>query len=223
MFLGSRKFLGMGGFASITAQAVFAGSTGSGIKSIGVGYELKIDNLTDPSGHFDGFINPAEDVDHPTVNFLKSGRTLTIDLVSAQVQYQAVENDGPFGGLYDEVNVILYYARLGDYFNDPAPANIQNQITITSTATPTYVVSGGTRIYTNNFSTYNVSIQELAYNQNNQSTYPIRWITRKTISTTDKDAINNNTGFGLIGVYNVIGRGSPTAGSISINVREGSA
>lgn len=223
MFLGSRKFLGMGRFASITAQATFAGSTGSGITSIGVGFETALDSLIDPSNHFDGFVLPAGDVDYPTVNFLTAGRTLTVDIVSCQVQYSGPDDDGPSGGLYDEVNVKLYYGKLGDVFNSPIPTDVQNQITITSTATPTYT-GGGSRTYTNNFSTYNVAIQELAYNQNNQSTYPIRWITRKTIPTTDKSASTGPiTGLGLFAVYNVVGRGSPTAGSIIVNVREGSA
>ena len=216
MFIGSRKFLGAGGFTTQTATVSTGGETASGIAMNDGTYPMGGFSGTDVSSHID---STEDHLNFPSVTYLSAGRVLTVDMTAFETQYRTVNTLEP----NRECKIILAYANAGNYLTSNFGFGTVNVIaTITSRVAATYTQSGATYFYTNNYSTYKIDTG--SGESGDLTAYPIRFFTRRRILTTDKTNTfgSGTVGTGLIARYYVSSSGSlPVSGAIQITIREG--
>jgi hypothetical protein len=215
MFIGSRKFLGAGGFTTQTATVTAAGSTASGIAMNDGTFPMTAFSGTDVSGHID---SSEANLNFPSVTYLSAGRVLTVDMTAFQTTYRTVNTPEP----NRQCKIILAYANAGNYLTSQFNFGTLNVIaTITSQVAATYTLSGGTYTHTNNYSTYRIDTG--SGESGDLTAYPIRFFTRRRILTTDKTNTfgAGTVGTGLIARYQVTAGAQPVSGSVSITIREG--
>lgn len=218
MFIGSRKFLGAGGFASQTATVTASGSTNSGISMNDGTYPMGGFGGTDVSGHID---STEAHLNFPSVTYLSAGRVLTVDMTAFETKYRNTNTPDP----NRQCKIILAYANAGNYSTGQFNFGTVNVIaTITSRVAATYALLPGTGTYehTNNYSTYRIDTG--SGDSGDLTAYPIRFFTRRRILSTDK---NNRpggvgtVGTGLIARYQVTSGGQRVSGDVQITIREG--
>ena len=215
MFIGSRKFLGAGGFTTQTATVSAAGSTASGIAMNDGTYPMGGFSGTDVSGHID---STEANLNFPSVTYLSAGRVLTVDMTAFETQYRTVNTPEP----NRQCKIILAYANAGNYNTAQFNFGTLNVIaTITSQVAATYTQVGATYFYTNNYSTYRIDTG--SGESGDLTAYPIRFFTRRRILTTDKTNTfgAGTVGTGLIARYQVTAGGQAVSGAVQITIREG--
>ena len=215
MFIGSRKFLGAGGFTTQTSTVSAAGSTASGIAMNDGTFPMTAFGGTDVSGHID---STEDNLNFPSVTYLSAGRVLTVDMTAFQTTYRTVNTPDA----NRQCKIILAYANAGNYNTAQFNFGTLNVIaTITSQVAASFTQSGATYFYTNNYSTYRIDTG--SGESGDLTAYPIRFFTRRRILTTDKTNTfgAGTVGTGLIARYQVTAGGQPVSGSVSITIREG--
>lgn len=215
MFIGSRKFLGAGGFASQTATVGASGATNSGIAMNDGTFPMGGFGGTDVSGHID---STEDNLNFPSVTYLSAGRILTVDMTAFETTYRTFNAPEP----NRQCTIILAYANAGNYLTNQFGFGTVNVIaTIRSMVSATSEVIGGVYIHTNNYSSYRIDFG--SGESETLSAYPIRFFTKRRILTTDKTNTfgAGTVGTGLIARYQVTSGGQRVSGDVQITIREG--